>query len=277
MANGYIDALRQAQKTIVTLKQALFGVLALGALGMYIARQIPVELTLHPAPNMRAGDVIEVKDGMAPVPTPNVYGFAIYIWQQINRWSTDGSKDYGAQLFTFQNYLTPNCQEQIKADLDLRSAGGELSQRTRSLGEIPGQVFTEERVIPEGEYAWTVLLDLQLQETVRGMPVKDAFIRYPMRVVRYDVDREKNMWGLALDCYGNQRPQRLDPSDVKAAVAQRGVAKAKNTPPPAADVSAAARTPVQIGAQANAASASVAGSTVPAPAILPPIRSDSIN
>lgn len=277
MANGYIDALRQAQKTIGTLKQALFGVIALGVVGMLIARQLPVNLSIHPAPNMRAGDVIEVKGGVAPVPSPNVYGFAIYIWQQINRWSTDGSTDYGSQLFTFQNYLTPGCQQQIKADIELRSAAGELSQRTRSLGEIPGQVFTEERVIAQGEYAWTVLLDLQLQETVRGTPVKDAFIRYPLRVVRYDVDREKNLWGLALDCYGDQRPQRLDPAEVKAAVAQRGVAKAKNEPQPPSETSIQHRPPVQIGNEAASAAASGAASTVPAPAILPQVRSESIN
>ena len=46
MANGYIDALRQAQKTIGTLKQALFGVIALGVVGMLIARQLPVNLSI---------------------------------------------------------------------------------------------------------------------------------------------------------------------------------------------------------------------------------------
>jgi len=74
MANGYIDALRQAQKTIGTLTRALFGVIAMGVVGMIIARHLPVNLSIHPAPNMRAGDVIEVKGGVAPVPSPNVYG-----------------------------------------------------------------------------------------------------------------------------------------------------------------------------------------------------------
>lgn len=279
MANGYIDALKQAQRTISTQRQALLVVAAVALVGMYLVKQVPVNLTIHPAPNMRAGDVIQVQSGMAPVPAPNVYGFAIYIWQQINRWGTDGSKDYGTQLFTFQNYLTPNCLQQIQADIDEKSRAGELSSRTRSMGEIPGQVFTEDRVVPEGEYAWNVILDLQLQETVRGLPVKDVYVRYPLRVVRFDVDREKNLWGLALDCYGSGRPQRLDPNAVKAAITNRTVVKtgpglpAQNASAPATD-----REPVQIGAPA-AAHSQVPGtapfespSSSPTPAVLPSVQ-----
>jgi hypothetical protein len=57
---------------------------------------------------------------------------------------------------------------------------------------------------------------MQLQETFRGQQIKDIYIRYPMRVVRYDVDPEKNPWKLAIDCYGNNRPARLNPDEVAA-------------------------------------------------------------
>jgi hypothetical protein len=39
--------------------------------------------------------------------------------------------------------------------------------------------------------------------------VKDSFIRYPLRVVRYDVDGECNPFGLALDGF-YQDPIRLE-------------------------------------------------------------------
>lgn len=40
-------------------------------------------------------------------------------------------------------------------------------------------------------------------------PVKRVLVRYPLHVVRYDVDPEVNQWGLALDCYTGV-PQRLE-------------------------------------------------------------------
>ena len=72
------------------------------------------------------------------MPKPNVYGFAYYIWQQINRWQTDGVKDYGQQIFNMQYYLTPRCQAQLQADMETRQGKGELRKRTRQITEIPG-------------------------------------------------------------------------------------------------------------------------------------------
>ena len=45
-----------------------------------------------------------------------------------------------------------------------------------------------------------VSLDLMIEEMVLGERVKSRAVAYPVRVVRYDVDRELNPWGLALDC-----------------------------------------------------------------------------
>ena len=100
--------------------------------------------------------------------------------------------------------------------MQARSGAGELRSRTRIMTEIPGFGFAPNRVIAEGTNAWTVLLDMQMQESFKGQQIKDVYIRYPMRVVRYDVDREKNPWRLAIDCYGNNRPARLNASEVTA-------------------------------------------------------------
>ena len=39
-------------------------------------------------------------------------------------------------------------------------------------------------------------------------------IRYPLRVLRYAVDAEANPWGLALDGFAAEGPQRLAASDA---------------------------------------------------------------
>jgi len=36
-------------------------------------------------------------------------------------------------------------------------------------------------------------------------------VRYPLRIVRFDADREKNPFGLAIDCFDDvAQPSRLD-------------------------------------------------------------------
>ena len=211
-----LDALAASRKSNARLAVAVIVVAALGALGMYYAHALPKNVDLHVAPNMLAGDTIRLEDGASPVPAVNVYGFAYYIWQQINRWQTDGSDDYGKQVFRFQSYITPRCRAQLQDDMNRRARDNELRSRTRQITEIPGFGYTERRVVADGPDAWTVLLDMQLMETFRGQAVKDTFIRYPIRVVRYDVDRQRNPWRLAVDCYGPHRPARLNPSSVAA-------------------------------------------------------------
>ena len=51
--------------------------------------------------------------------------------------------------------------------------------------------------------------DAVIEETVAGMEVKHTRIRYPLRIVRYDVDRELNPWGLAIDCFA-EAPSKLE-------------------------------------------------------------------
>ncbi|MCR6480987.1 TIGR03746 family integrating conjugative element protein [Variovorax sp. ZS18.2.2] len=217
----YLDALATERAHAATMRRVIFVVAALGAVGIWFASTVPKNIDLHLAPDVKAGDTVRVKGGEAPVPPTNVYGFAYYIWQQINRWQTDGSKDYGQQIFNFQAYLTPRCQAQLTADMEARQRAGELQLRTRQVSEIPGFSFASNRVVDEGSFAWTALLDMQVTETFRGQPVKDVFIRYPVRVVRYDVDRERNPWRLALDCFGSNQPARLNESDLRESRTKR--------------------------------------------------------
>lgn len=213
-ATKYLDALASERAHNATLLRIIFGILLLAAAGIWFAWRQPKNIDLHLAPDVRAGETVRVAGGHSPVPPANVYGFAYYIWQQINRWQSDGSKDYGQQIFNMQYFITPQCQAQLTADMENRFKLGELRQRTRLVTEIPGFSYSENRVVAEGTSAWTVLLDLQVMESFRGQSVKDVFIRYPIRVVRFDVDRERNPWQLGLDCYGSSRPARLNEADL---------------------------------------------------------------
>jgi len=167
----------------------------------------PSDLTLHIPPDLRSGAKLRPGE----VPPPNVYAFAHYIWQQVNHWSRDGDKDYGAAIYRMQAYVTPSCRDWLERDMAAKANRGELSLRTRALQEIPGHEYDEARVKPLGGNAWRVEVDYEIKETVRGMPVKEAGVRYPLRVVRFDADREANQFGLAVDCFNDtEQPTRLD-------------------------------------------------------------------
>lgn len=215
----YTDALAQANWTIKCLLGVVAASTTVAVIAMFGWRTAERDVTLHIPPDLAAGAQIEV--GRKEVPASNVYLFAFYIWQQLNRWSVNGQRDYGAQIYKLQAYFTPACQQQLINDMTTRAGQGELDQRTRSVMEIPGLGYRDGRVLLHADGSWNVLLDTQIIESSRGVAVKDAYVRYPLHVVRYDVDRELNPWQLAIDCYTAQkRPERLDPQAV--AVAMKG-------------------------------------------------------
>jgi integrating conjugative element protein (TIGR03746 family) len=219
----FVDALAQARYNNKILARLVAGALGVAAFGMYGWKTATKELTVHIPPDLRTGATVVAGEGV-PVPEPNVYMFAHYIWQQLNRWPKDGASDYGERIHAMQNFVTPACREQLIADMNQRANAGELLKRTRSLQEIPGLGYTVQRVKVLGGNSWQVLLDTQIDETQGGVPVKDAYIRYPIRVVTFQVDSELNPWGLALDCFGGERPARLDAQAVAVAQQERGVA-----------------------------------------------------
>jgi hypothetical protein len=56
--------------------------------------QAPKALTVHVPPDLRSGATLTVEE----VPPANVYSFAFYIFQQLNRWPEDGARDYGSAI-----------------------------------------------------------------------------------------------------------------------------------------------------------------------------------
>ena len=156
----------------------------------------PSSLRIHIPPDLTAGATVRPD---APAP-PHIYTFALYIWQQLYRWPNDGAREYRAKLDALVHFLTPGCRQDRLDDFAERNARRELAGRQRAVWEIPGRGYAVERVFHEGGGSWVVSLDLMIEETVLGERVKSRAVAYPVRVVRYDVDRELNPWGLALDC-----------------------------------------------------------------------------
>lgn len=221
----FINALDN-KEALIKLQWVVVAILSIALLlAIHGLRTTSRDLTIHVPPDLRSGATLRAGE----LPPANVYTFAHYIWQQVNHWGQDGDKDYGAAIFRMQAYLTPSCREWLQRNLVTKANNGELSLRTRALQEIPGREYAESRVRPLSDGAWRVEVDYEITETVRGLPVKAAGVRYPLRVVRFDADREQNPFGLAVDCLNDiEQPSRLD-----LAAAYRDVAPAPGPRSPA--------------------------------------------
>lgn len=204
-----IDTVRAQNRRLWGLAAGLLLLLALAIFGLHRARQaLP---PVHIPPELRFGATI----AWGEVPAPTVYMFGAYLFQQLHLWRVDGYKDYGQNIFRLQAFLTPKYRAVLEADLDWRAKRGELQGRIRQLSPLPGQGFEATRVEPLGAGRWRVWVDFAIDETVKGMAVKQTLVRYPLEVVRMEVDPEHNPWGLALDGYGSEQPIRLTEEDVK--------------------------------------------------------------
>ena len=172
--------------------------------------QSPKNLRVHVPPDLRSGAVLAAEE----VPPANVYAFAFYIFQQLNRWPENGARDYGKAIFRLAPYLTPRYRNDLIVDMELKAKRGELTYRIRGMHEVTGHGFEERRVDVLASNVWVVWLDFDLLESVKGMTVKQTTIRYPLRIVRYAIDPESNPWGLALDGYEGDGPRRLSADEI---------------------------------------------------------------
>lgn len=161
------------------------------------------DLTVYYPPDLRSGAI--QKAGV--IPPSEVFLFAQYILQQINNWDNDGSKDYPRNVNRLRFYLTPRYRQQLLDNINELSHG-ELRDRIRVFKPASGDAYDEKDVELLGD-SWLVWLDVNISETVLGQPVKNISLRYPIRVVRYDTNREMNPWQLALDGNHGHEAKRL--------------------------------------------------------------------
>jgi integrating conjugative element protein (TIGR03746 family) len=181
------------------------GVLALSLMLTIIGWQsAPDHIKIDIPPDLRSGSTRGI-DERHPF---NIYAFGYYIFQQLNNWSVEGIDDYKAQIHRLSCYVTPRFKGELERDYDKRIKNHELN-RTRALQEMPERPYSEKRVYTESGDSWVAYYDVNIKETFRSEIVKDIFVRYPIRIVRWDVDPECNLWGLALDGF-YKKPKRLE-------------------------------------------------------------------
>ena len=211
-------ALAERDAHILTLR-AVIALLCLCLAGVgYGWYSAPQKLTLWFPPDLRSGSTRPWWE----VPPASVYAFTFYIFQQLNRWPDNGEADYARNIRALRAYLTPACQGWLNHDFQVRRDGGELRDRTRGIYELPGHGYgstvredsaaSHPRVEVLSRDSWRVTLDVAVEEYYQNEPVKKALVRYPLQVVRYAIDGEKNPWGLAIDCLSSA-PQRLVAED----------------------------------------------------------------
>tara|TARA_R110001583_G_scaffold195118_1_gene369384 strand:+ start:125018 stop:125710 length:693 start_codon:yes stop_codon:yes gene_type:complete len=192
-------------KTLRHFGAALFVVALLLGFGWWSA---PKSLTIHVPPDLRSGSTRKWWD----VPPESVYAFTFYIWQQAQRWPTNGEQDYPRNLHALSAYFTPSCRAFLQQDYEFRRSNGELRQRVRGIYEIPGRGYGDDpaaRVRTVSANNWIVTLDVSADEYLGAEQVKRALVRYALKVVRMDVDPERNPFGLALDCHA-RAPERIE-------------------------------------------------------------------
>lgn len=183
---------------------AVFIVALILGLGWWNA---PRYLTIHVPPDLRTGSTRKWWE----VPPESVYAFTFYVFQQLHRWPTNGEEDYQRNIRALSAYLTPACKAFLEHDYTARRDSGELHQRVRGIYEIPGRSYGDDpmsRVKTRSNREWLVTLDLTVDEYYSAEQVKRALIRFPLQVVRLDIDPQKNPFGLALDCY-ERPPERI--------------------------------------------------------------------
>lgn len=164
----------------------------------------PSKLTVHNPPDLRTGSTRPRWE----VPPPTVYSFAFYIFQQLNARPKNGEVDYSGKINALSPYLTPSCQDFLKADAKKRGDAGELTDRVRVVYEVPGRGYQSQSVTVQDRDHW--IARPTWWPTNISMPSRsNAPVRYPLKVVRWEGDAERNPFGLALDCYAGV-PQRLE-------------------------------------------------------------------
>ncbi len=196
------------QSHVTTLRLAVIAILLITLFMGFGWLRAPKNLTIHVPPDLRSGSTRLWWD----IPPESVYTFGFYIFQQLNRWPTDGEIDYSRNIYALSAYLTPSCHAYLKDEYRMRYDTGELRKRVRGIYEIPGRGYGDnptERVKQLSRDEWLVTLDIAADEYFGAEQVKRALVRYPLKVVRMDIDPEKNPFGLGLDCYSGT-PQRIE-------------------------------------------------------------------
>lgn len=150
------------------------------------------DIVVHLPPDINGSAVLRSGD----IPPSNIYSFAFSVFQNLNHWPDDEGDNYLENITKHQCLVTPYFLRWLYADFKRKQNQGELN---RSRGFFPLGGYRPEYVKSLTPNTWEVILDLALREWVHNRIVKDTKLRYVLRVVRFDISKACNPWGLALD------------------------------------------------------------------------------
>ncbi len=190
-------ALIRAQAIFIGL---LFLLCAFFCIGWMTA---PSRLRIYIPPDISNGATLKVNQ----IPNPLIYSFAYEVWQELNYWPEDGSKDYPKNLRTFSAYVTQEFQSQLNQEYTELLSAGQI-QRQRFIQGLAGSAYDIHSVKKLNNNTWEVDLKVRLMEYKNNQLVKDTEIIYPLRIIRHDVSNSLNPYGLAIAGFITP-PQRL--------------------------------------------------------------------
>ncbi|NQY36342.1 MAG: TIGR03746 family integrating conjugative element protein [Alteromonadaceae bacterium] len=187
-------------KVIRSLTIFVLLLLGLVAHSHFLLATLAKEFECHFPPDLSKGGMVKVNEFQKH----ELYAFAYKITQQLYRCEADCSVDFGANIRNYGYFLTDNYRPKLLAKA--KKLEGYNRRRVRSVTEF-GR-FSENKVVALGAQVWIVYLDLEEKEHIGGKLVRHAYMRYPLIITKFDVDRERNPWRLAIDGFQGQ-PERL--------------------------------------------------------------------
>lgn len=157
------------------------------------------QFTINVPPDLSQGALVKPGEFQKS----NAYVFALHVWRELNDWKISGKKDYPARIKVYECYVTPNFHRWLLNNVDQKEKEGELDRARRTTLVSP---FHESLVANLGANTFSVTIDINLIEDIKGREVKNIAIRYPLRVV--PDTRTCNRFGMSLDGFAAE-PSRI--------------------------------------------------------------------
>ena len=160
---------------------------------------VPNRLRIFVPPDLSRGAMIQPGN----IPKSTIYSFAFQIFTAINSWPQSGDKEYGKNINSYRNYLSPSFYQQLIEDKQTRTTNGEL-QRKRIMSGVSGYGYKPSDVKALGNGTWLVNIHLQIMEYLEGSVIKNVIMDYPIMVSRVHDSITVNPWGLTISGFSGQ-------------------------------------------------------------------------
>ncbi|STX81569.1 integrating conjugative element protein, PFL_4703 family [Legionella busanensis] len=196
-----LDTLNQLNRLLLVCCGAFFLLtLWLG----FALMKAPSKLQIWLTPSISAnGGLIKAED----IPDEYVHGFVATLIPHLHSWQAQGAEAFNQKILSYQHYFTPRFQDVLAANQDALDKAG-LFSRTQLTSLYR---FLEPNDVKRLSHtSWEVHLVLRLTQKLNNhstMVIADKVVDYHYRVVKVNVSKLQNPFGLALDGYS--QPERL--------------------------------------------------------------------